>query len=127
MPDLEKVIKGLECIISSGTAGMRDDCANCIYPGGGDCLAQALRDALTLLEPRVLTPEELYSQETVWFEEKPNHTMKQLTQDGIAALVFVGLLHNWNGYGTVWRCWTSRPSDAQKEKTPWTQSGGKVT
>ncbi len=44
----EKVIKALECIISSGNAGMRDDCANCIYPGGGDCLAPALRDALAL-------------------------------------------------------------------------------
>lgn len=46
----EKVIKGLECIISSGNAGMRDDCANCVYPGGGDCVAPALRDALALLK-----------------------------------------------------------------------------
>ena len=50
MIDREKVIRGLECIISSGNAGMRDDCANCIYPGGGDCLAPALRDALALLQ-----------------------------------------------------------------------------
>ena len=50
MIDREKVIKGLECIISSGNAGMRDDCANCIYPGGGDCIAPALRDALVLLK-----------------------------------------------------------------------------
>ena len=33
----------------------------------------------------------------------------------------------WNGinnadlsyYGKVWRCWTSRPTDAQREATPW--------
>lgn len=47
---LEKVIKGLECIISSGNAGMKDDCANCVYPGGGDCIAPALRDAIALLK-----------------------------------------------------------------------------
>lgn len=47
---LKKVINGLECIISSGNTGMRDDCANCIYPGSGDCLAPALRDALALLK-----------------------------------------------------------------------------
>ena len=52
----EKVIKGLECIISSGNAGMRDDCANCIYPGGGDCLAPALRDALALLKAQEAKP-----------------------------------------------------------------------
>lgn len=46
----EKVIKGLECIVSSGNAGMKDDCASCIYPGGGDCIAPALRDALALLK-----------------------------------------------------------------------------
>lgn len=23
------------------------------------------------------------------------------------------------GYGVKWRCWTSRPSDAQREATPW--------
>ena len=56
MSDLEQVIKGLECIISSGNAGMRNDCANCIYPGGGDCLAPALQDALTLLKAQEIRP-----------------------------------------------------------------------
>lgn len=56
----EKVINGLECIVSSGNAGMRDDCAKCIYPGGGDCLAPALRDALALLK----------AQEPVMVEER---------------------------------------------------------
>ena len=50
MADIKKVIKGLECITSSGNAGMRDDCARCIYPGGGDCLAPALTDSLALLK-----------------------------------------------------------------------------
>ena len=86
-----------------------------------DALDMAI-EALKPQEPRVMTLEELndlYSQETIWFEEKPNHTIKQLTQDGIVTLIFVGLLHNWNGYGIVWRCWTSRPTDEQREEIPW--------
>lgn len=80
-----------------------------------------IEDALKMQEPRVMTLGELKlcTQETIWFEEKPNHIMKQLTQDGIAALVFVGILHNWNGFGTVWRCWITKPTDEQREATPW--------
>lgn len=78
-------------------------------------------DALRAQQPRVLTLEELksYDRETIWFQVKSNHTMKQLTQDGIAALIFIGLLYDWDGYGTVWRCWTTRPTDEQREAIPW--------
>ena len=64
----ERVIKGLECIVSSGNAGMRDDCANCVYPGGGDCLAPALQDALALLkaqEPQLVIVSRDYIEGTV--------------------------------------------------------------
>lgn len=27
--------------------------------------------------------------------------------------------YNANEYGKTWRCWTSRPTDEQREKTPW--------
>lgn len=27
-------------------------------------------------------------------------------------------------YGETWRCWTSRPTDEQREATPWTQTNG---
>lgn len=119
MTDQEKVVRGLECCILHDPDD-KPKCKSCPYDGA--CLNRLKRDALQLLkaqEPRVMTLEELYSQETVWFEEKPNHTMKQLTKDGIAVLVFVGLLHSWNGYGTVWRCWTSRPSEGQREEVAW--------
>ncbi len=67
MIDVDKVIKGLECIISSGNAGMRDDCANCIYTGSGDCLAPALRDALALLKAQEPVKPIRY-QEGRWFK-----------------------------------------------------------
>ena len=67
-------------------------CDGCPYDDDDmECESALMRDALALLEaqePRVMTLDELigsYSQETIWFEEKPNHTIKQLTQDGIIA------------------------------------------
>lgn len=71
--------------------------------------------------PRVMTLEELKScdRETIWFQVKSDNTIQQLIQDGIATLIFIGLLHNWNGYGTVWRCWTTRPTDEQRKAAKW--------
>ena len=70
----EKVIKGLECIVSSGNDGMKDDCANCVYPGGGDCVAPALRDAIALLkaqepvEPTIGRCEEYDGHDSWWYQ-----------------------------------------------------------
>lgn len=116
----EKVIKGLECCTQDHCDPK--DCP--YYSEMQNCENMLKQHALALLkaqEPRVMTIEELKScdQETIWFQVKSNHTMKQLTQDGINALIFIGSLHNWNGYGTIWRCWTSRPTDKKKEETPW--------
>ena len=114
MTDLEKAIRILEGNYKSY-----------VLRHNGELLT--VNELIALLkaqQPRVTTLEELKScsQETMWFEEKPNHTIIQLTQDGIIALVFLGLLHNWNGYGTIWRCWTSRPTDVQREAEPWAES-----
>ena len=121
MIDREKVIKGLECIISSGNAGMRDDCANCIYPGGGDCVAPALRDALALLkaqEPRLLRAEDFQAEDAdggaipCWKEPK-----SPTRREGWAVIVY----GKWyqDGKNGVARYWTTKPSAEQKEATPW--------
>ena len=138
MPDLKKVIKGMECIISSGNAGMRDDCANCIYPGGGDCLVPALRDALALLkaqEPRVMTLGKMREGEVYWFDCPGNFILRPVIcnmydRGDSSYLNFVWQYGNFSWkiseYGRTWRCWTFRPTEEQREVTPWTQSGGKV-
>ena len=136
----EKVINGLECIVSSGNAGMRDDCAKCIYPGGGDCLASALHDALALLkaqEPRVMTldlPPEEWQDKVIWLEIKGKKPIPCLFKKFCDQMMFgryerimsfdaIGsskeggyFLRN---YGVKWRCWTSRPDQATREATPW--------
>lgn len=131
MADREKVIKGLECIISAGNAGMRDDCANCIYPGGGDCVAPALRDALALLkaqEPRVMTIQEIKNADFCYLEVNGH--------DGVTPVLLKHFIddkyiHVTINGGSVYffditcdveklvRCWTSRPTDEQREATPW--------
>lgn len=143
MTSREKVINGLECIISSGNAGMRDDCANCVYPGGGDCIAPALRDALTLLkayEPRVMTLEELgklQEDDVVYVEIKP---VRDITCISVEFVRFVEEvqdlqdpaiwieLHTTDSAGFFetrkstepnWRCWTAKPSLKQMEEIPW--------
>ena len=90
------------------------------YLNDGDFLT-AVANMLKEQVPRVMTLKELKScnRETIWFEVKSDHTIKQLTQDGIVALIFIGLLHNWNGCGTIWRCWTSRPDEKRRAETPW--------
>lgn len=115
----EKVIKGLECIISSGNAGMRDDCANCIYPGGGDCLAPALRDALALLkaqEARLVTEADFenvdaYGYLPVWVEYKDD---SEVICDCITKTAITD-----TDSGNYYRYWTSCPTQAERDVTSW--------
>ena len=130
MIDREKVIKGLECIVSSGHDGMKDDCANCIYSGGGDCLAPALRDALALLkaqEPRVLTLDEAKSLKyntVVWYDYNGQSRTSPYIVDGAndRYITFIDCGTSWfgdNGYGKRWRLWSAKPTKEQREGTAW--------
>lgn len=118
----EKVIKGLESCAKA-------KCETCPYEnmcfGEEICMVSPLAsDAFILLkeqEPRVMTLDDLNQckKETIWVEIKHDNSLKQLTQDGIAMLTFIGLLHHWNGYNTTWRCWTSKPSEERREAEAW--------
>jgi hypothetical protein len=132
MMDSEKVIKGLECIVSSGNAGMRDDCANCVYPGGGDCLAPALQDALALLkaqEPRVMAYEELSTIDGAFIIESPAvHPLEWVFFFDTDAKSDAVWVQGFDGersivyredYGIYVRCWTSRPDEKRRAETPW--------
>jgi hypothetical protein len=121
----EKVIKGLECCAFSNRA---DKCEQCPYFSGCEteygAFVELARDALDLLkaqEARVMTLDDLNQckKETIWAEIKHDNALKQLTQDEIAMLTFIGLLCHWNGYNTTWRCWTSRPDENRRAETPW--------
>ena len=141
MQTREQVIKGLECI-----SGAVVWCAHCSYSsvngcGRGDrCKRDAAKDAIAMLkaqEPRVMTLEEV--RKTPY--TKPIY-LELLKSDVHMALISpiqkmrvkgyvemytddedVGLLNYEmylkESYGKTWRCWTSRPTDAQREATLW--------
>ena len=134
MIDREKVISALE-ICSNNSF-----CNNCWYwnnPHEGDCNDALMRDALELLkahEPRVMTLEELEDWDgAVFFEIYETDMYYALIEDieltacinGGYTFVNVepGEYHRrvWDGehYGKIWRCWTSRPTDEQREAVKW--------
>lgn len=135
MPELEKVIAGLE----SCRPGR--NCGTCPYHeffDKGICNRRLEDDALALLEaqmPRVMTLDEAKAHlgNPVWVEEKVvvNGYWKILFDvDGEAfhmttgQIEFGGMLtgHSMfavNCYGTDFRLWTSRPTPEQMASTPW--------
>ena len=101
---------------------MKDDCASCIYPGGGDCIAPALRDALALLkaqEARVLSLEEVAAWDGPLVVEE-RCCGGRLTWALYYGEYYPALRFQLPGcvlvlptavYGEDWRCWTAWPDD----------------
>ena len=93
----------------------------------------ALHDAIALLkaqEPQVMTLEEVgkwvlikrVDREPIFIEVKDSISA-WIVSDGYWDIQLnVNLCSEF--YGIIWRCWTSRPSDEQREATPWTQTNG---
>ena len=89
-------------------------------------------------EPRVMTLEEVLAlkfDDVVYVEVVPTHAvLSAIVLDVIPKLPNIGIgviqfryAPTWNGinnadlsyYGKTWRCWTSRPTEEQREATPW--------
>lgn len=130
MTKLEITIRGLEC------HRMRTVCVNekgevCPYFSYEDCHQRLTDDALELLkerEPRVLTLEEVLSQ--AWdycyieAQVRPHSEMleKLCGTHRLYCTTSIVLERQTRGdkeYGKTWRCWTARPTDEQREATPW--------
>ena len=128
----EEVIKGLE--VCSDVDG---NCYDCPYmANGGDpeqCDRQAFKDALALLkeqEPQVLKLEEVEALpyghvlietdksgslrwlDALLFCKNANFSFDFITLEGRARLL-------GTEYNREWRCWTSRPTDEQREAVKW--------
>lgn len=87
-------------------------------------------------EPRVMTLEEVKScwrNREIAFLVEYNDSGNMVwmlyygylsTLEEIVLVDEIAHLHNFgvDGYGIDWRCWTSRPTDAQREAEPWTRS-----
>ena len=134
MADREKAIKGLECCLKTinGNDGCPIECPYC-----EECLGSIrtifmpmMRDALSLLKaqkPRVMTLKEIVSAECVWIEYATSGNIIialpwdiELTDD---TYNFIGMPNCFvefrSLYDQEWRCWTSRPTDEQREKVKW--------
>lgn len=130
MPDLEKVIIGLEGCLGIGT------CGGCPYgPEGKDCITALARDALALLkaqEPRVLSWDEAYANNrpfVVWCESRYGDEVEPLAfVDGEyvnsdCTLYIEMNFANQRDYiadrDDGFRFWTAEPTFEQMEATPW--------
>ena len=128
MPDVEKVIKGLECCLGS------DSCAKCnFFEYKMDCSWHLKYEALELLkaqEPRVMTLEDvkaskgndIYLELSSCPDDTPYITAATLDGVGKCGVSFYHTVCNFCNYGRRaygWRCWTSRPTDEQRKKEPW--------
>ena len=129
MIDREKVFKGLECC---SVQSVDRDCDVCPIGFGEGCALKLKRDALALLkaqEPRVMTLEEVADwhkkpeseREPIYVEYLPNSGLG-ISRWTIEYFGFNPNLYpnkNSGYYGKWLRCWTSRPTDEQREATPW--------
>lgn len=105
--------------------------SNTYFPCGsdiGEAIAKAV-EALKAQEPRVMTLEEVNAldwdycyleQERLPGKEYRGmlgkYIMTCVTWPSITA---AKISQGMDNYGKTWRCWTSRPTDAQREATPW--------
>ncbi|MBR3020415.1 MAG: hypothetical protein IKH57_25685 [Clostridia bacterium] len=129
MPDLEKVIQGLECCVAEPNEFGDCNSSKCPY-ASIDCIQRLMVDVLVLLKvqrPRVLTLEELKeSDDPIFFETQSGVIYDwaiKCTANG--KHVFLTIRNSTiqafriGRYGISWRCWTSKPTTKQREAAPW--------
>ena len=130
---LDKTIKGLEFTLEESGWD-----ANAAYDQ--ELMIQAVTDALALLkaqEPRVMTldlPPEEWQDKVIWLEIKGKKPIPCLFRKFCDRMMFgryerimsfdaIGSSKDGGyflrNYGVTWRCWTSRPTDEQREATSW--------
>lgn len=130
MADREKVIAGFEDSLANNGCGFMDGIGELFAVSGED-----LQNAITLLkaqEQRVMTLEELVAWQKqpimardpiyVEYREGKGFGAPHWAMDNFGFNV-ASCRDNYRAgvYGILLRCWTSRPTDEQREATPWTK------
>ena len=133
MTDREKVITGLYSCTKD------DNCSKCPYfEYKMDCSWYLKHEALMLLktqESRVMLLEDMWTlkfNDTVIIEQKiPPLVIPAIVRDNIKHDHRLEVLQvvtastdgtanaDYDYYGKTWRCWTSRPTDEQREAVAW--------
>ena len=138
MPDIAKVLKGLELCRYDPDPGMPlkslVSCDICPYWDDqlGCKMGDLLNDAVDLLkaqQPQLMLLEEVKAAEgrDVWLEQSGNIADDILTATTIYGCGSAGIstwydslsYRNYNKRPYGWRCWTARPTDEQREMEPW--------
>lgn len=114
MPDVEKVIKELEEVIAE--AVYPDRPRRFMMPMG---LAERVLGLLKAQEPRVMTLEEYEAWIDTPFTERNPVFHEERTKRGTVTCWTNTVVCTLREYGKNDRFWTSRPTDEQREATPW--------
>ena len=135
----DEIIRGLEKIAGffKARADMAVGDAKMLLLNWVRCAEEAA-EAMTprVMTPRVMTLDEVMARrgEPAWFEAKSSKTYKGYVliydvQEGMGitgvriGVTKPGHITIWPAkdlYGVKWRCWSGRPTDEQREETPWT-------
>ena len=141
MTDREKVIKALQQCVGYEDADNKYTCIydgdtnpNCPYGGTGDyevsCMTKMMQDALALLKaqvPRVMEFDDVVGGDECWLEAINGACgyadCYACTGTG-EVQVFRCKYDNpqyimAKDYLKTWRCWTSRPTDEQRQAVKW--------
>ena len=139
MIDREKVLHGLSsCGTDYGIPNIcevtecpyREDKAWCVHGLAHDA-GMLIAELLKAQEPRVIRFDEINNYEVLWLEVRDVET-----EDGLAPWVKIAsgrwfspllcsevqpdmILSTPDEYGKICRCWTSRPTEEQREAEPW--------
>lgn len=117
------------------TCHVPDACRDCShYTGtvGFGCMEDLMKDALTMLkaqEPQVMTLEEVKAFEWDYCyleqERQPGNEYRMIAGDYVLTCITwpciasMRIEYGDGSYGVKWRCWTSRPTDEQRETVKW--------
>lgn len=128
MPDLQKVIKGLECCLGVHDCDI-DPKEECPYNGMALCAMCLKYDVMELLkekEPRLLTIEEITGDGECWFEGINGacgyadcYMCNGSKEVEINRISMRPEYVSWDDFKKKWRCWTSRPTDEQRKAVKW--------
>lgn len=135
MPDREKVKRALRACYSADIEWCQArEKGLCDYKVSY-CRMALFKDAAELLEaqePRVMMLDEIrhfvygtpYIIETNLPGDEPRLMYGLYSHNGVAGNFDFATVNERvhlfdSDYGIIWRCWTSRPTDTQREATPW--------
>ena len=114
MADREKVIEGLEYLITA-------------YAFHGDD-AECLGDALELLKAHILTREEIEAWDGYTWEEYSDSAIlqvtlirKQFVRERLEQPYHISEL-NWAAYSKEWRLWSAQPTEDQRKAVKWDEN-----